>query len=325
LALHSPEQEAGVRASRPLSAHRDAGPLADELLRRSAALVTPKALPVAGTTDLAKYDAKKLEGLGRVPDGSDPEKRLAPGYCLSEAYVRVGRGQLFPLLVEPLKACAGAPTGANAEVLQHLLRGHEATGRQGAWVLDRGFDRRNLFGPLVRQGLAVAARLVGDRHVVTADGRVLTARAPAGQVRPSRWPRPRPRGGHALAVPVRRPEVSDQESLLVVAWRFPASGHPLLLLVSPAARGRGRTARRRARAYRRRWGVEDATRGVKQQFGVESCLVRGWGALRRLLWPVAWAFWWLNLWGSPATSGGGRRWSLSRGGCARTSPSCSTG
>jgi hypothetical protein len=43
--------------------------------------------------------------------------------------------------------------------------------------------------------------------------------------------------------------------------------------------------------------VEDATRGIKQRFGVEQFLVRSWVAIRRLLWLVAWAFWWRNLWG----------------------------
>jgi hypothetical protein len=43
--------------------------------------------------------------------------------------------------------------------------------------------------------------------------------------------------------------------------------------------------------------VEDATRGIKQYFAVESFLVRSWRSIQRLLWLAAWAFWWLNLWG----------------------------
>lgn len=50
----------------------------------------------------------------------------------------------------------------------------------------------------------------------------------------------------------------------------------------------------------KRWGVGDANRGIKQRFGVEGFLVRSWMSIRRLLWPVAWAFWWLNLWGEAA-------------------------
>jgi len=291
--IHAAEK----RLSRHLaSEHWDAAPLADELLRRSAARVGSDTLVVADTTDLAKYHARALEGLGRVHDGSGPEKRTAPGYCVFEAYVRVGKWQLFPLLVEPLKVYAGAPTGENAEILGHLLRVHAATGGKGTWVMDRGFDRRELFGPLVRSGVAFVVRQRGDRLVRAADGRELTVQALAAEQvcpRPRRWPR----GGVTVTAAVRLPEVAEAPFLLVVGWRYPNSDRPLVLLVSPAARRAGRTGRWFVKAYLRRWGVEDATRGVKQQFTVEQFLVRSWRSIRRLLWLVAWAFWWLNLWG----------------------------
>jgi hypothetical protein len=81
------------------------------------------------------------------------------------------------------------------------------------------------------------------------------------------------------------------------ARRWPDSERPWLLLVSPLARRPRRTGPWFVRAYRRRWGVEDATRGIKQHFHLESFLVRSWRSIRRLLWLVAWAFFWLNLWG----------------------------
>src|SRR5262249_35494305 len=94
------------------------------------------------------------------------------------------------------------------------------------------------------------------------------------------------------------PELGEQRWLLVVNWRWPG-GEPLLLLVSPQARRPGRTARWFVVAYRRRWGVEDATRGIKQHFHLEAFLVRAWLAMVRLLVLVGWAFWWLNEWGEP--------------------------
>jgi hypothetical protein len=279
------------------SEHWDASPLADQLLEQSAARVGDDTLLVADLTDLAKYHAKKLEGLGRVHDGPDPEKRLAPGYVLFESYVRVGRWPLFPLLIEPLKTYSGAPTSENAEIERHLLAIHQATGGKGTWLLDRGFDRRNLFTPLVQHQVAFVARLVGDRHVQTADGRTLAVTALAEQLRPGRWPRPWPRGGYTASCPVGLPEVSEQTFLLVVPWRWPHSERPLLLLVSSQGRRPCRTGRWFVKAYRRRWGVEDATRGIKQQFRLESFWVRSWRSIRRLVWLVAWAFVWLNLWG----------------------------
>jgi hypothetical protein len=278
------------------SEHWDMSPVADELLRRSASRVTDDTLLVADTTDLAKPYAQALEGLGRVHDGSDPQQRIVPGYCVFQAFVRVGRWQLFPLVVEPLKVYAGAPTGENAEILGHLLRIHAATRQKGTWLLDRGFDRRELFAPLVRNRVAFVVRETGERHVGTADGRTIAVNELVTEQvcpRPRRWPKQ----GVAIARDVWLPEVGPEPFQLVIGWRYPNSEHPLVLLVSPAARRPGRTARWFVRAYHRRWGVEDATRGIKQRFAVESFLVRTWCAIRRLLWLVAWAFWWLNLWG----------------------------
>jgi hypothetical protein len=290
--IHSIEK----RLSRHLgSEHWNMSPLCDRLLEDSAACVDDDSLLVADLTDLAKYYACHLEGLGRVHDGSDPDKRLAPGYAIFEAYVRVGRWQLFPLRVEPLKTYSGAPTSENAEILDHIDVIHRATKGKGTWLLDRGFDRRNLFGPLFRKKVAFVARLVGTRHVQTADGRVLSVHALAEQLRPRGWPR-RLRRGYTTCQDVYLPEVGVEPFLLVVHWRHRDS-LPLLLLVSPKARRPGRRAEWFVKAYRRRWGVEDATRGIKQQFHLEQFLVRSWRSLRRLLWLVAWAFWWLNLWG----------------------------
>jgi hypothetical protein len=186
--------------------------------------------------------------------------------------VRVGTWQLFPLVVEPLKAYAGAATGENAELLRHILRTHEATGHKGTWVLDRGFDRRELYGPLVKNAVAFVVRQRGDRTVRTADGREVTiAAVVAEQVCPC--PKPWPSGGVSVTVEVWLPEVGPDPFLLVIGWRVPKSERPVVLLVSPAARRSGRTGMWFVRAYHKRWGVEDATRGLKQQFRVEQFLV----------------------------------------------------
>jgi len=284
------------RLSRHLgSEHWDMSPLADRMLQDGAALVHDDSLLVADLTDLAKPYARKLEGLGRVHDGSDPDKRLVTGYAVFEAYVRVRHWQLFPVLIEPLKTYAGAPTSENEEILRHLSAVHRACSGKGTWLLDRGFDRRKLFRPLVEKGVAFVARLLGNRNVVTADGRTVLASTLAEQLRPARWPHGA-RRGRTACVRVWLPEVSEQEFLLVVHWRR-WGREPLLLLVSPKARRAGRRAEWFVKAYHKRWGVEDATRGVKQSFTLESFLVRTWRSLRRLLWLVGWAFWWLNLWG----------------------------
>jgi len=71
------------------SEHWSMQPVSDGLLGWSAEMVGDDTLIVADLTDIAKYYARHVAGLGRVRDASDPEKRTAPGYMLFEAYVRV--------------------------------------------------------------------------------------------------------------------------------------------------------------------------------------------------------------------------------------------
>jgi hypothetical protein len=278
------------------SQHWDMSPVADDLRQRSARMVNDNTLIVADLTDLAKAWAKKMEGLGRVHDGSDPEQRIKPGYMVLEAYVRVGKWQLFPLALELLKTYSGAPTSENTEILQYVRTLHEATGGKGTWLWDRGADRNELMLPWLKQEVAFVIRQRGDRYVCLADGSRIVMKDLAEQLKPKtpagRWPR----RGHTKTVEVWLPDDPDHGLLLVLHWRRPSS-EPLLLVASPQARRFGRRAEWFLKAYRRRWGVEDATRGIKQMFHLEQFLVRTWRAIRRLLTLVAVAFYWLNLWG----------------------------
>jgi hypothetical protein len=278
------------------SEHWDMSPVAAELLIRSAGMVTDDTLLTADLTDLNKMYARKLEGLGRVHDGSDPDKRIVAGYMVFEAYVRVGKWQLFPLILEPLRTYAGAPTSENAEIFAYVMQIHQAAGGKGTWLLDRGFDRDELMLPWLHRRVASVIRQRGDRHVVLADGRRLAETAVAAELQPIAWPRRWPKKGYTASCEVWLPEAPDQALLLVVHWRRP-NAEPLLLLVSPAARRPGRRAEWFVKAYHRRWGVEDATWGIKQRLNLENFLVRSWMSIRRLIWLVAWVFFWLNLWG----------------------------
>jgi hypothetical protein len=184
--IHSVEKRLSTHLG---SEHWEMSPLASELLTRSARLVTPDTLLTADLTDLAKPYARKLEGLGHVPDGSDPSKPIVTGYMLFEAYVRVGPWQLFPLVLEPLRTYAGAATSENAEISAHILCIHQATGGQGTWLLDRGFDRDELMLPWLRSQVAFVIRQRGDRHVLLADGRTRAVTAVAAELQPPAWPR----------------------------------------------------------------------------------------------------------------------------------------
>lgn len=286
------------RLSRHLDSHHwSVEPLRQKLLHDAAAMVGEEQLIVADLTDVAKYYARRLQGLGRVRDGSHPENPIVPGYMLFEAYVRVRRWQLFPLMLEPMRTYSGAPTSENQEILEFFWEIHQATGGRGTWVLDRGFDRAELLVAMLRMSVAFIVRQRGDRHIITQEGRELSVQQCAAEALRREFPGRWPSSGWVYSEPVRLPEAPQEELLLVAYWGLPTS-EPLLMLVSPQARRPGRRGKWFVNAYRKRWGAEDATRGIKQCFRVEDFLVRSWRSIRRLMLFVALAFWWLNLWGN---------------------------
>jgi len=196
--IHAAEK----RLSRHLnSEHWSMQPVFEELRSWSAATVQKQTLIVADLTDISKYYARVMEGLGKVRDASDPDKRLAPGYMLFEAYVRVGKWQLAPMVIEPLKTYAGGPTSENDEILQHIFAIHSATGGQETWVLDRGADRRELMVPMLKRNVGFIIRQRGDRNILTAGGRTLSVETLAQEIyhkdRPRRWSQRGFRGRHA--------------------------------------------------------------------------------------------------------------------------------
>ena len=106
------------------------------------------------------------------------------------------------------------------------------------------------------------------------------------------------RRGVAKTFEVRLPEVGSEPFLVVIHWRRPQS-ETAVGVAGQSGRAAGEADRSMVRP-----GVRPAV-GCRGRHpwhqatvhAVEGFLVRTWIAIRRLLWLVSWAFWWLNLWG----------------------------
>jgi hypothetical protein len=128
---------------------------------------------------------------------------------LFAAYVRVGKWQMFPLILEPLRTYAGAPTSDNAEISASVLQIHAATEGKGTWLLDRGFERDEWMLPWLRRRVAFVIRQRGDRHLCLAGGRRLAVTAIAAHLPPRPWPRRWPKAGYPARQEVWLPEAPD--------------------------------------------------------------------------------------------------------------------
>jgi hypothetical protein len=98
----------------------------------------------ADLSDLSKPYARTMRALDRVRDGSDPQKRVGPGYWLNEVYIAPSERGLLPAVLEPFSTREEGFLSQNALILDAMEYVYEATGGRGTWVSDRGYDNKKI-------------------------------------------------------------------------------------------------------------------------------------------------------------------------------------
>lgn len=240
----------------------------------------------ADLSDVSKPYAKTLEALDRVRDGSDPDKKIQPGYWLNEVYVGLARRRLAPVVFD-LFSLRDEVTRSQTEVLlAGMERAFALVGSRGIWIADRGYDNGTIFDALLSAGRDFVIRLQAgssSRNLLVNSEERCTVEAllPMLPVLGPLDPK-RPKRGSVGTASVRLPGHPDRLLHLVVVWG--RSQEPLVVLTTLPVRG-AQDARRVARRYLDRWaGAEDPIRFLKQNFRLEKFLVSKLRAMR------AWVF-----------------------------------
>jgi len=258
----------------------------DNVLRQAAPRIGRDTLLIIDPSDVAKKYAKKMEYLATVRDGSAHE--LAQGYwTLHVMGTWVDSDTLVPLYQRLYSADAPDFVSENEEILRAVDAVRAKAGDRGLWVMDRGGDRINLFGPLLDRQARFLVRLVGTRHLVVGGHEQLAYEA-------------------ARAIPVRHAQTIvklDEGREVAYTLRFgarkvflPGRPEPLYLLV---VHGLGKeplllvTTERMTRsfksqwrliqAYFRRWAIEETIRYVKTCYDLENVRVLNYQGLQNLM------------------------------------------
>jgi len=257
------------------------GHLERRMLEAASAYIPPNTPVAVDLSDIAKPRARRLEGLALVRDGS--QDKIVPGYWTFEAYARVSRDRIVPLLnfVYSLEA---PPARSEISVCEAAFRQlHEVLGSRAIYMLDRGFDGWNHLVYLERLACRFVLRLRGDRHVLDETGVEIGAEETIARRLPLPHIMPFGRRGRSARVGYRRIRIPDLRKVytLVVAW---VSGRdtPLMLLTSEPVASLFH-AERIVGLYLKRWTAEEAIRLVKQGMGLETVRVYTLRAIERLV------------------------------------------
>ena len=243
--------------------------------------------------DITKPRGRKMPQIQTVRDGSTGE--LKKGWWLLEAEALTGakHQRHVPLWLE-LFSIGKRKYQSTWTVIENAIEGMvEKIGTRGTWLFDRGFDSGRFFTFLKSLTVAFVIRANARRYVKDlADGRrrtLATVAKRALKSSPMLWKRKY--AGQALLLkvgyaPIVIPQTGQSLSLIVVEG---FGKNPLLLVTSRILRS-AEDAVVWAKAYLKRWGVEEAGRLIKQAFDLENLRVLSWAGLQKLVWCALWAY-----------------------------------
>ena len=258
----------------------------ENLLRRAAGRIGEDTLLALDLSDISKPYARGMEYLADVRDGSSGE--LSRGYwTLQVIGAELEETRVTPLYGHLYSQVAPGFVSENEEILCAVDVVSRHTEGRGIWVMDRGADRRKLYGPLLDRGLRFIIRLVGDRHLVCSGrpvlARELSYRCPTLYAdRYVREESGRERiytieyGYRRVRLPGRREKLT-----LVVVKGF--GEEPMMLLTNVEVRRTRRSCSFVVQSYVRRWQIEDTIRCTKQSYGVENVRVLSYERLQNMM------------------------------------------
>jgi len=247
--------------------------------------VVPSTPILLDHTDIVKPEARKMEGLGYVWDGSRGVADTK-GYAICEAVVHsVESNTPTPVYTDLYSYKEKKFLSVNRSLYDAVEFLHSCYGTKGIYTMDRGMDDAKLFRFLHDRRLAFSIRLVGTRHVTNAKGETLSARDLAARYKGNRTYEFLSRSGKLRridysAVPVMLPALPGIPFLLLVVRNY--SYKPLLLLVNPASAKEPRSPLDFILAYFARWKIEEIFRYRKVSARLEAIQVRSLQRIRNL-------------------------------------------
>jgi len=274
------------RLSRNLQRPELEDTIQDNVLAMAAGRIGQDTLLIIDPSDLSKKYAKKMEFLATVRDGSAQD--LAWGYwTLHVIGAQLESNAMIPLYQRLWSAQAPDFVSENEEIVRGIDAVMAHVGRRGLWVMDRGGDRINLFGPMLDRRARFLFRLVGNRHVIH-NGKVLLAHDVARGCRCLHAKTiTRIQDGkervYVLRFGFRRVLLPDRPEPLYLLVIHGFGEEPLMLLTTEPLRSSFKCLWRMVRAYLKRWGIEETIRYVKTCYDLENVRVLNYQGLQNLM------------------------------------------
>jgi hypothetical protein len=288
----------------------DENTIVDSYLKSLKRYIKPDTNIYIDRTDYAKPYGQKMEGLGRVWDGS--QKTSVLGYWGFESLAEIGDHELLPLVNYPYylgqdkKDKSGHKLGwgfrsENEALEQGFDQIIKYFGSNGVWNEDRGFDRNDNFRYNYEHQIKATVRLKRNRILLDRENHTLgNVEDIARKAELKGLFRYKEESHHKYlslgSIKVRIPEVPGEYTLIIIRddnqmkacggkvnWIDGEEREWFLALLTTLLVENAVDEEGVVRRFLKRWDIEDSCRFIKQELGGETFLVRGFRAIRRLI------------------------------------------
>ncbi len=225
------------------------------------------------TGDINHQYSKSMENIALVFDGS--AKKTAKGYWLNQVSgYNAYNQETFPLLLNLYSTKAQGFKSENTESIHLIEKVVKECGTKGLWVMDRGYDRNEIYKYLFRKGLDFMIRLRGDRNVLFRNKSVNSKKLCLSINRRIKFNSCSRFGSKKIIF-------QDREATLI-SYKDSRNKGVVMFMTNGWIKS-SKELKRRIRGYFKRWGVEESYRFEKQGFGIEKAMVRKYSKIKCLI------------------------------------------
>ena len=234
------------------------------------------AVAIFDDSDIVKVYGKKFEDLDLVVDGSDPNKKLKPGYHVCNACI-LTKNQKQPLEVfsKIYSTKSKGFKSTKAITIESINEVTKIVGNSFTGIFDRGYDDKKIFRLLNNQGTKFVIRLTSKRNMLFKGKNKNVLDVANG--RKGKYKMILKRSGkknQEIYVSYTRANLPDgDKEEFTIVFAYGLGDEPLMLITNIDVKD-GNDAIKIVRWYIDRWKIEEVHRAEKTMYNYEDMRVR---------------------------------------------------
>jgi hypothetical protein len=246
-------------------------------LKEAKSRINSKTVLALDSGDIVHQYGRKFENMEQVLDGSS--NNIERGYWLNQITgYNPSTHETFPVLLDMYSVKAPGFKSSNIESINLVEKVRKAKGNEGLWVMDRGYDRGEIFDYFLSKKLDFIIRMQITRNLILKSQPHNIKKIAHGINRRINFSSNSRFGSKKVLFKIK----GVKYQVTLICFKDKRNKEPIIWLVNGWIKS-AKELKRRIRGYFKRWSIEESYRFEKQGFGIEKATVRRYCKIKNLV------------------------------------------